>query len=135
MNTKHPLSQSRLSSRHKIELVTGVVAYMVLLFVSIHELKQGASGVARVLWAVSPMVPATFVVVSTVHRIRFMDELQRRIQAEALAFAAAGTALLGLTYGFLEGSAGFPHVEAWWAWVSVGVIWAAARIVLQWRYR
>lgn len=135
MNTKHALPQSRLFWRHQVELIVGVAVYVVLLFVSIHQLKQGAAGTVRVLWAVSPMLPAAFVVASTMRRIRYMDELQRRIQTESLALAAAGTALLGLTYGFLEGSAGFPHVGAWWAWISVGAIWAVARIVLQRRYR
>jgi hypothetical protein len=135
MSTKKPLTQSQMFWRHKTELVAGVAAYVVLLFVSIHELKQGVTGVVRVLWAVSPMLPATFVVVSAIRRIRTMDELQRRIHTEALALAAAGTALLGLTYGFLEGSAGFPHVGAWWAWVSVGAIWGVARIILQRRYQ
>lgn len=135
MKTKHPSSESRRFWRHQIELTTGITAYIVLLFVSIHALKQGAAGAARVLWAVSPILPAGFVVVSTIRRIRYMDELQRRIQTEALALAAAGTALLGLTYGFLEGSAGFPHIGAWWAWISVGVIWALSLMILRRRYR
>ena len=78
MNTKRALSQSRLFWRHQVELIVGVAGYVVLLFLSIHQLKQGASGAARVLWAVSPMLPAAFVVASTIRRIRYMDELQRR---------------------------------------------------------
>lgn len=135
MSTKKSLSQSRLFWRYQIELFVSLAVYIVLLLVSIHELKRGVSGAGRVLWAISPMLPAAFMVGFIIRYVRRMDELQRRIQTESLAIAAGVTALLGLTYGFLEGSAGFPHIEAWWAWASVGFTWGIAGIVLRRRYR
>ncbi|MGH8369452.1 MAG: hypothetical protein ACRESC_00590 [Gammaproteobacteria bacterium] len=136
MNTKTPLTPAQLDRRHQFQVTAGALAYLVVLLVSIHFLKQpGMSLVASALLGVSPMVPAVFVIWSVFQHITRMDELQRRIQTEALALSAAGTALLGLTYTFLEGDAGFPHLGAWWAWVSVGLIWAVARTVLRRRYQ
>lgn len=136
MNAKKPLTPARLNRRHQLQVTVGSLAYIVVLLVSIHFLKQpGMSLVASALLGVTPMVPAAYVIWSVFQHITQMDELQRRIQTEALALSAAGTALLGLTYTFLEGDAGFPHLGAWWAWVSVGMIWAVARIVLRRRYQ
>ena len=43
---------------------------------------------------------------------------------EGLAIAAAVTAGLTFTYGFLE-SAGFPKVSMFWVWGVMGTVWAA----------
>src|SRR5262245_14366862 len=64
-------------------------------------LLQGAASAALVAAIVRPM--------------RFYDELQRRIQLEALSVAFAGTAILGSTYGFLI-KAGLPDIE-WGTWI------------------
>ncbi|HET7923167.1 MAG TPA: hypothetical protein VFM15_10480 [Gammaproteobacteria bacterium] len=131
---KKPVSPARLNRRHQLEVLVGVAAYTLVLVLSIELLKQGITGLGRVLLALSPMLPAAFIVWSVFRNITRLDELQRRIQTESLALAAAGTAFLGLTYTFLEGSAGFPRLGAWWAWASVGLIWAIARLVLRRRY-
>lgn len=134
MNTQKPQTPAQLERRHQIEITIEVVVYAVLLIGSIHLLKQGVPGWLRVPLAVSPMLPAVFIIWSVFRNITRKDELQRRIETESLALAAAGTAFFGLTYTFLEGSAGFPQLGAWWAWVSVGVIWVVARFVLRRHY-
>ena len=77
----------------------------------------------------------TVVVVMTVRGIRRLDELQRRIQLEALAAAFAGTAILVTTWGFLE-VAGAPEVR-WglWIWPAMTVLWAGGLLVARRRYR
>jgi hypothetical protein len=136
MISKAPLTPAQLDRRHRIQVGIGSLAYTVILLVSIHFLKRpGLGPIARGLLGLSPMLPAAFVIWSAFQHITQMDELRRRIETEALALAAAGTALFGLTYTFLEGDANFPPIGAWWAWVSVGAIWAIARLILRRRYQ
>ena len=75
------------------------------------------------------------VIVFTLLSIRSLDELQQRIQLEALAIAFAGTGVLGTTYGFLQ-SAGLPPIE-WgvWIWPGMVTLWALGMLVARRRYR
>jgi hypothetical protein len=56
----------------------------------------------RALVAVSPAVPTIFALLAFLRFLTRMDELQRRIQLEALGFAFGVTAILTFAYGFLE---------------------------------
>lgn len=129
------MTPDQLRRRHQLEVLIGGLAYTAVLIGSIMLLKRGVTGPLRIALAISPMVPAAFVIWSVFRQVTRMDELQRRIHTEAFAIAAAGTAFLGLTYTFLEGSAGFPTVGSWWAWVSVALIYAVARAWLSRRYQ
>ena len=65
---------------------------------------------------------------------RHLDELQHRIQLEALAFGFAGTAILGSTYGFLV-SAGLPEIDSSLIWPVMVVLWAIGTVIACRRYR
>ncbi|HET7569990.1 MAG TPA: hypothetical protein VFK96_05320 [Gammaproteobacteria bacterium] len=135
MNAKSRLSPAQVERRHKIELSVSLVLYAIVLVGSIEFLKQEPPAAARIALALAPVVPIVLVIWSSFRHITSVDELQRRIHTESLAIAAGGTAFFGLTYSFLEGDAGFPHLPAWWAWVSIGFIWAVASLVLRRHYR
>jgi len=78
---------------------------------------------------------STVIVLMMVRGIRKLDELQRRIQLEALAAAFAGTAILVTAWGFLE-IAGAPEVR-WglWIWPAMTVMWTGGLLVARRRYR
>jgi hypothetical protein len=135
MNKHRPLSPAQVERRHKIELTASLVLYGIVLMGSIALLRLDWPPAARIAIALAPVVPIVLVMWSSFRHITRVDELQRRIHTESLAIAAGGTAFFGLTYFFLEGDAGFPRLPAWWAWVSVGVIWAIASFILRRRYR
>lgn len=89
-------------------LLVGLAAYAAMLIVSQRVLGGGIeSQSASILIALSPMLPAVFICGVVMRSIRHLDEMQRKLQFEALALAFAGTALITFSYGFLEG-AGFP---------------------------
>lgn len=90
---------------------------------------------ARIAVALVQGVASAALVVAIVRPIRFYDELQRRIQLEALAFAFAGTAIVGSTYGFLI-KAGLPQID-WGAWIWPGmvVLWVIGLVIATRRYR
>lgn len=75
------------------------------------------------------------VIVTSMLRIRRLDELQQRVQLEALAIAFAGTGVLGTAYGFLV-NAGLPDIE-WGAlvWPVMVALWSLGLLFANRRYR
>ena len=75
------------------------------------------------------------VIVTSILRIRSLDEFQQRVQLEALAIAFAGTGVLATAYGFLI-NAGLPNIE-WGAmvWPMMVALWAVGLLIANWRYR
>ncbi|MGA7732743.1 MAG: hypothetical protein WCD37_15915 [Chloroflexia bacterium] len=89
-----------------------MIAYGLVLTASVLILKSNLDPDApwRIPVALAPMIPAMFGMMAFVRYMGSMDELQRRIQLEAIAFGFGGTAALTFGYGFLEG-VGFPPIN------------------------
>ncbi len=120
--------------RYYRELFGGLAVYMVLVFASVHWIKHGVSGPLKYLVAIMPVFPALMVPVAVVNFVRSMDELQRRIQLEGLAFAFTLTAVLTMAYGFLE-NAGLPQLSWTLVWPLMGFLWAVGTYMARRRYR
>lgn len=90
-----------------------MAAYTVLVIVSVTVLNTVDSGAWRYAVAVLPVAPLVFAMRAFIRHLRRMDELQRRIQVEALALGFGATVMITLTYGFLE-NAGLPRLSLIW---------------------
>ncbi len=119
--------------RYAVELGGALVAYAAALFVSLTLLKSVTDAIIRPAVALLPMVPAVFVIVAIIRQLRRLDELQRRIQFEALAISFMGTAFITFGYGFLQ-LAGFPPVSWFAVWPIMAVLWLAGLWLSQRRY-
>jgi hypothetical protein len=135
MKTSIPVSPKAASRRYQTQMAVSLVLYMVLLSACVEFLKGVESGPWRVVLALLPIVPLLWAFRAVIQYLARADELQRRVQLEALSIAAGATAFLCLTYGFLEDLAGFPHLSMWWAFVVVDLVWAAAAFILWRRYK
>jgi len=89
----------------------------------------------RIALALAQGIATAVCIFVPVWSLRSLDELQQRIQLEALAFAFCGTGVLGAGYGFLQ-NAGLPPID-WGAilWPAMVGLWAAGLAVANWRYR
>lgn len=117
-----------------LSLVLGLAAYTGALFLSQRVLLLPEIGpTARLLISLLPMLPALFICAAIIHTIRHLDELQRRLQLEALAIAFAGTALLTFGYGFLEGE-DFPRLSMFVVWPLMAALWVIGTLVGRLRY-
>ena len=72
----------------------------------------------------SPAIPLLFAVWAIVRQFGRMDEFVRLRSLENFAIAAAVTACVSFTYGFLEG-AGYPKLSMFWVWGVTGLTWGA----------
>jgi hypothetical protein len=121
------INPTTLACRRYIrQMAVMTTAYVVVLFVSVTVLKHMHPGPLRYVVALLPLIPVASLVPIFIGYYRTTDEFERRMQAESLAIAGGVTAMLSVTYGFLE-IAGLPHLSAWWTWTVLMVSWAIAR--------
>jgi hypothetical protein len=117
------------------QFIGGLVAYTIILIASLTAFDRGIVPPGlRVPVALLPMIPLLVVAFAIVRAIRASDELQTRIQFEALAFAFALTALTTFSYGFLEVYAGLPQLNMFAVWPTMAVFWLLGRYIAQRRY-
>jgi hypothetical protein len=110
--------------RYKTELGVSLALYMLALLGSLYYAKSMDEGMARTLFLLLPVIPMALCVWAIARHFGRMDEYLRLRSLEGLAVAAAVTAGLSVTYGFLE-SAGFPKVTMFWVWTVMGFVWGA----------
>lgn len=86
-------------------------------------------------WAIAwlPIVPCILLVTAWSRFYRRLDELERSIALESLAFAFGATALLTFGYGFLQ-AAGAPDVSWFAVWPVMAVLWIIGGLLAKRRY-
>ena len=123
------------SRQYTMELSAALAIYAFLLVGSIELLQHVVlASPWRDAVALSPMVAAVAVPWIVLREMRRMDELQVRVQFEALGFAFAGTAILTFSYGFLEGL-GYPRLSMFTVWPILAVLWAVGLVLARRRYQ
>ena len=102
--------------RNLLDILIPMAVYAAVLIPSCRFLREHPDSPYRVPVAVAPVVPVAFIVLTSVKRVRAMDELAQRKYLEAGAFAYPAMIVLSITYGFLQ-NVGMPAVN----WMYVGV--------------
>lgn len=121
--------------RYMIELGGALALYAVLLVTSnLIDRAVHPDGLARLLLALTPMIGALAAAWAIMRGLWRMDELQRRIQFDAIAFSFLGTAVITFGWGFAE-SAGAPVLRAFSVWPLMGTLWGFGMAIAHWRYR
>ncbi len=109
--------------KYIVEFGIAMASYVVLLIISMYVLKSmDETSPFRVPVALIPMIPLAGVLWAVIRRMRVMDELQRKIQFEALSWAFGMSALTTFSYGFLE-TVGFPRLSYFMVWPIMGGFW------------
>lgn len=121
--------------RYVLELVGALALYGVLLFgANALEAAVRPAGAMLVTISLLPMVGALAAAWAIMRALWRMDELQRRIQLDAIAMAFLGTALVTFGWGFAEG-AGLPQLRAFAVWPVMASLWVVGLLIAQRRYR
>jgi hypothetical protein len=115
-------------------MLISLALYAVALVVSLTCLKAGVEGPWKYAIAVLPVLPALGIPFAVIRFCQAMDELQRRIQLESLAFGFASAAIATFTYGFLQ-NAGLPDVSWVWIWPVMAMCWMIGQLLARRRYR
>jgi hypothetical protein len=119
---------------YKREFWAAMITYMAILFGANYVGKRMDDGLLRTVVLVSPMIGFMLAVWAVARHIRRIDEYMRMLVLEGLAIAAAATAGLSFTYGFLEG-AGYPKLSMFTVWPVMGAVWGIVCLVRYYRDR
>ncbi len=121
--------------RYLVELSLVMVAYGAVLAGSILLMEGMEPGDPwRYPLALAPVLPAAGVIWAVLRQMRRTDEMQNRILMESIAFAFIVTALLAVSYGFLE-RAGLPKLSMMVVWPVMGTAWFVGAFVARRHYR
>lgn len=117
-----------------IRLVASGVAFLFFLMAAIYLLENETMPTFRNVIAIAPAIPGFLFFLFMADAISRLDELQRRIQVEAIAIGFGISVLITLVYGLL-GLAGLPQAS----WLFVPVIltfsWLVGKLWIRWKYR
>lgn len=116
-----------------LALVIGAALLMVGAALVAKPFERGSA--VRIAMALIQAAATAVGVIVSMRSLRQLDELQQRIQLEALAFSFAGTGVLATGYGFLV-SAGLPNIE--WGvlvWPTMVALWAVGLVIANRHYR
>jgi hypothetical protein len=110
------------------ELSLSMLVYVVLLIGGLLLSRRMEDGVLRTAVLVMPMIGFLLAIWAVARQVRRMDEYMRILALESFAIAAAVTAALSFTYGFLE-TAGYPRLSMFWVWSVMGGTWGVVALV------
>jgi hypothetical protein len=99
-----------------------LILYAIVLTATLHYGQRLPRGALQTALYVSPMLPFGLAIWAVLRQIRRSDEYIRQSTLESVAIAAAATAGLTFTYGFLE-NAGFPKLSMFTVWPVMGAVW------------
>ena len=119
--------------RYMKEFGSSMAAYVIVVFASVWLLKHRVHSPLRFPLAVLPVIPAAFAMGAAIRYFRGLDELQRRIQSEGLAFSFLATCLIALSWGFLQ-NAGLPNFDVIWVAPLLVFLWGIGTCVAKRRY-
>ena len=126
-----------LRRRYLREFLPSMAAYVLLVLLSVWLLKRVDTAWLRALVALLPLPPIAFALRAIVRYIRDADELQRRVELEAVAFSSAFGSFAYLTGGFLQ-AAGVIEVGAanamLWVFPLTCLAYGVVKIVVSRRF-
>lgn len=121
--------------------IPAMIAYVVVLFASILILKKigmDAPLYLRAVLSLAPIVPIILVCRALIRFLRDSDELERKIELEAIALSGLFTGLIFLCLGFLASSK-IIYLDgaavAIWVFPSLFGLYGVAKCISSWRYR
>lgn len=119
--------------RYLREFGGAMAAYTAIVPISIwlsrgHEHTPLGYGIAFL-----PIIPSALALWAFMRMFRTLDELQRRIQLEAVAFSFLATCLITLTWAFQQ-NAGLPRFEVSWVAPLLILLWGLGLGIAKRRY-
>lgn len=123
------------SCRKSVPIRVALIAAAIILGAALVARGYPRGSAVRLTLAVVQAMATAVCTVVAVWNVRHLDELQRKIQLEALAIAFTGTGILGAGYGFLQ-NAGLPAIEdGMFIWPAMVGLWAIGYMLASRRYR
>ncbi len=114
--------------------VWGALYAVTVIGAQVIDRRFETDGVLRVALALSPVLPALLMLREFQIAFRGLDEVQQRIQAEAILTAAGVVGFGSFAWGFLEGAFDLPRISLIWVLPALIAVWGLALPVVSRRY-
>jgi hypothetical protein len=119
--------------RYLKEFLCSMAGYSVTVPLSVWMLRGHEHTPLGYIIAFLPIIPSAFAMWAFMRYFRGLDELQRRIQLEAVAFSFLATCLITLTWAFQQ-NAGLPRFDVSWVAPLLIVLWSLGLAIAKRRY-
>jgi hypothetical protein len=117
------MKQSEVFKRYYKEFGIAMSVYVITVIASVTVLTKFEFPQAiRAVIALTPVIPTIFVIIAIMRALRDSDELQQKVQFNAIVFSAVTTGMITFGYGFLEGI-GFPQFPTIWILPMMFGLW------------
>ncbi len=113
---------NQASKRYAREFIIAMIAYGIVIMISRLTLNNIGESPWRFVIALLPLIPVLFLISGFIRYLSGIDELQQRIQLQAIGFAAGTTGLLTFAYGFLE-LEGLPSLSTFFIFPLMIMLW------------
>ena len=117
------MKQSEVFKRYYKEFGIAMSVYVITVIASVTVLtKFELPQTIRAVIALTPVIPTIFVIIAIMRALRDSDELQQKVQFNAIVFSAVTTGMITFGYGFLEGI-GLPKFPTIWILPMMFGLW------------
>lgn len=128
---KYSAAERKAGGRYMRELFGSIAVYMVLLMASVTYGPAMDFGILKTIVLATPVIGFFLMIWAVARQVGRMDEYQRIVMLETFTLAAAVTAGVTFTYGFLE-SAGYPRLSMFLVWGVMGASWLVIGLFRRW---
>ena len=129
---KFSAAERKAGAAYPRELLGSMAIYAALLVASIVYGQAMDAGPRKTAVLMCPMIGFVLMIWAIARRVGRMDEYQRIIMLETFALAAAVTAAVTFTYGFME-NAGYPRLRMFYVWGLMGFSWLVIELLRCWK--
>lgn len=119
--------------RYLKEFLSSMAAYSLMVPLSVWMLRGREHTPLGYAIAFLPIIPSAFALWAFLRFFRGLDELQRRIQLEAVAFSFLATCFVTLTWAFQQ-NAGLPRFDVSWVAPLLIALWGIGVGIAKRRY-
>jgi hypothetical protein len=119
--------------RYLREFLSAMAAYSIIVPISVRILRGHEHTPLGYAIAFLPIIPSALALWAFMRMFRGLDELQRRIQLEAVAFSFLATCLITLTWAFQQ-NAGLPRFDVAWVAPLLILLWGLGLGIAKRRY-
>jgi hypothetical protein len=131
---KFSAAERKARTAYLRELFGSIAIYIALLVPSITYGPAMETGPLKTAVLTSPMIGFALMIWAIARQVGRMDEYQRIVMLETFALAAALTAAVTFTYGFME-NAGYPRLSMFYVWGVMGFSWLVIGLLRCWKTR
>ncbi len=131
LDSEHSMDAN--GKRYLKEFGSSMAGYSVLVPLSMRILRGREHTPLGYCIAFLPIIPAAFALWAVLRFFRNLDELQRRIQLEAVAFSFLATCFITLTWAFQQ-NAGLPRFDISFVAPLLILLWGIGIAIAKRRY-